>query len=369
MTNTEPSDEEIRQVMASTQNFIGKAFGYGLALFLFLFAFALMGIYLVHEHVTQPGAHGEPVAFSVPEGASGNDVARLLAEADLVERAIWFRLAIRLDDSNEAIKHGTHLLPKGASPMELLAMLRENPPPQIDPDASRVTIPEGLTIAQIAEGFAPPEAFLAAIETFDPAGLLHFDVPSLEGFLMPNTYYFAEAPLAEELIARMLEQFQTEYSKLLEEFPALAEQDPMRIVTIASLVEEEARVDEERPIIAAVVYNRLAADRALEMDSTLQYALGKYGERLLNEDKEVDSPYNTYKRRGLPPGPISNPGVASLRAAMAPADVDYLYFVSNADGKTHTFSSNIREHEQAVLKFRREIREQRRELEEQQGNR
>ncbi len=368
MTNTEPSDEEIRQVMASMQNFIGKSFGYGLALFLFLFAFALMGIYLVHEHVTQPGAHGEPVAFSVPEGASGNDVARLLAEADLVERAILFRLAIRLDDSKEAIKHGTHVLPKGASPMELLAMLRENPPPRIDPDAAKITVPEGLTIAQIAEAFEPPEAFLVAVETFDPTGLLHFEVPSLEGFLMPNTYYFAEEPLAEELITRMLEQFQTEYSKLLEEFPALAEEDPLRLVTIASLVEEEARVDEERPIIAAVIYNRLARDRALEMDSTLQYALGKYGQRLLNEDKQVDSPYNTYKRRGLPPGPISNPGVASLRAAMAPADVDYLYFVSNADGKTHTFSSNIGEHEQAVLKYRREIREQRRELEAEQGN-
>ena len=362
MTNTEPSEEEIRQVIASMQNLIGKSFGYGIAAFLFLLAFALLGIYLVHEHVTQPGVHGEPVQFLVPEGASGNDVARLLAEADLVERAILFRLAIRLDDSSGPIKHGTHLLPKGASPMELLAMLRENPPPRIDPDAAKITVPEGLTIAQIAEAFEPPEAFLVAVETFDPTGLLRFEVPSLEGFLMPNTYYFAEEPLAEELITRMLEQFQMEYSKLLEEFPALAEEDPLRLVTIASLVEEEARVDEERSIIAAVIYNRLARDRALEMDSTLQYALGKYGQRLLNEDKQVDSPYNTYKRRGLPPGPISNPGVASLRAAMAPADVDYLYFVSNADGKTHTFSSNIGEHQQAVLKYRREIREQRREL-------
>ncbi len=351
--------------MASMQNLIGRSFGYGFAAFLFLFAFALMGIYLVHEHVTQPGVHGEPVAFSVPEGASGNDVARLLAEADLVERAILFRLAIRLDDSSGPIKHGTHLLPKGASPTELLAMLRENPPPQIDPDAIKITIPEGLTIAQIADAFEPPGAFLTAIATFDPAGQLDFDVPNLEGFLMPNTYYFAEEPPAEELITRMLEQFQAEYAKLLEEFPALADQNPTRVVTIASLVEEEARVDEERPIIAAVIYNRLAADRALQMDSTLQYALGKYGQRLLNEDKEVDSPYNTYKRRGLPPGPISNPGVASIRAAMAPADVDYLYFVSNADGKTHTFSSNIREHEQAVVKYRREIRQQRRELQQQ----
>ena len=369
MTSPEPSDEEIRQVMVSMQQHIGKSFGYGFVVFLFLLAVALMGIYLVHGHVTQPGVLGESVEFWVPEGASGNDVARLLAEADLVEHAVLFRLAMRLDDSAEPIKHGTHLLPKGASPMELLAMLRENPPPQVDPDAVKITIPEGLTINQMAQFFDPPEDFLAAIGVFDPSGLLHFEVPNLEGFLMPNTYYYATQPAPAEVIADMLEQFQAEYSKLLEEFPALADQDPLRLTTIASLVEEEARVDEERPIIAAVIYNRLARDRALQLDSTLQYALGKYGQRLLNSDKEVDSPYSTYKRRGLPPGPISNPGAASLRAAMTPADVDYLYFVSNADGKTHTFSSTLREHEQAVIKYRREIREQRRELDQAQGNR
>jgi UPF0755 protein len=97
------------------------------------------------------------------------------------------------------------------------------------------------------------------------------------------------------------------------------------------------------------------------MDSTLQFALGKYGERLLNEDKEVDSPYNTYKNRGLPPGPISNPGVASIRAALWPAKNDFIFFVSNADGKTHTFTSNLRDHNRAVARFRKEIREQRRE--------
>jgi UPF0755 protein len=96
------------------------------------------------------------------------------------------------------------------------------------------------------------------------------------------------------------------------------------------------------------------------MDSTLQFALGKYGERLLNEDKEVDSPYNTYKNRGLPPGPISNPGVASIRAAFWPAETDYLFFVSNADGRTHTFTSNLRDHNRAVALYRREIHQQRR---------
>src|SRR5690606_27570431 len=152
------------------------------------------------------------------------------------------------------------------------------------------------------------------------AGVLGFEVSTYEGFLMPNTYFFEQEPEAHALALRMLEQFRIEYEKLLREFPDQAERDPLEVVTIASLIEEEARVDDERPLVASVIYNRLARNRPLELDSTLQYALNKYGQRLLNVDKEVDSPYNTYRNPGLPPGPISNPGPASLRAAMNPAE-------------------------------------------------
>lgn len=362
MSDLEPEDNgRIEEVMTSTGQFMGRAFGIGFALLILLLIVLAVALYLVNDHVTQPGVPGEEMEFEVPEGATGNDVAELLSDAGLVEHWLFFRLAMRLDDGDQPIKHGVHLLAKGLSPTELLQLLRENPRPEIDPDAIRITVPEGLTVAQTADIFVDSDAFLEAIQGFDPRDYLNFDVPSLEGFLMPNTYYFSEAPAPEKLIASMLTQFQSDYSALLAEFPDKASEDPVRLVIVASLIEEEARVDEERPIIAAVIYNRLERNRALQMDSTLQYALGKYGERLLNVDKEVDSPYNTYKRRGLPPGPISNPGVASIRAALAPADVKYLYFVSNADGKTHTFSNNLREHEAAVAKFRREIRNQRRE--------
>ncbi|MDX9975999.1 MAG: endolytic transglycosylase MltG, partial [FCB group bacterium] len=136
-------------------------------------------------------------------------------------------------------------------------------------------------------------------------------------------------------------------------------QDLNKIVTIASLVEEESRVDDERPLVAAVVYHRLKQNMALGFDSTLQFALNKYGERMLDADKAVDSPYNTYLNAGLPPGPICSPGIKSLRAALNPADVDYLYFVSNADGKTHTFSRTYAEHNRAVADFRKKIAPQR----------
>jgi UPF0755 protein len=182
---------------------------------------------------------------------------------------------------------------------------------------------------------------------------------------MPNTYYFDEPPLADELLRRMLDQFKADYASVAAEHPDVT--DVVRTVTIASLIEEEAKIDEERGLVSSVIHNRLEKGVALQMDSTLQYALNKYGQRLLNGDKEIDSPYNTYKYVGLPPGPITNPGVASLRAAIAPADSEFLYFVSNADGTTHTFSKTLREHEAAVAKFRREIRGQRRELREQES--
>jgi len=321
------------------------------------------GAYLMRRAVNMPIGPGDPVSFTVPEGATGQEVAALLADAGLVRHELLFRLAMRLDEDGGTIKHGVHRVPRGASPMAIAQALKRNPEPRLDPDAYRVTIPEGLTIRQIADRVEDGESFLAAVKAIDPMEALGIEAPSLEGFLMPNTYYFAEPPTGDELVRVMLDQFRHEYAALRQAHPHLP-YDMLEIVTIASLVEEEARVDEERPLIAAVIENRLERGRALQFDSTLQYALDKYGQRLLHKDKEIDSPYNTYKYPGLPPGPISNPGVASLRAALDPAEVEYLYFVSNADGTTHTFSRTLREHEAAVAKYRQEIRKQRRELRE-----
>lgn len=340
-----------------------RAAGVVVMVFAVAVVLALLGLYSVYTYVTRPGAHGEPVVFTVPEGATGREVGKLLANEGLVDNGLFFRLAIRLDRSPGTIKYGAHLVPRGASPSEILDILQEKPEPRLNPNAFKITIPEGLTIAQMAETLDNGDAFLAAAKALSPEQELGVDTPNLEGFLMPNTYYFDEPPSGGELVRAMLEQFKADYAELAADYPEAA-QDLVKVVTVASLIEEEARVDEERPLVAAVIYNRLAKGRALQMDSTLQYALDKYGQRLLEDDKAVDSPYNTYKYPGLPPGPISNPGVASLRAALAPAEVDYMYFVSNADGKTHTFSRTMREHERAVARYRKEIREQRRALQE-----
>ena len=217
---------------------------------------------------------------------------------------------MRLDTTGRPIKHGYYELPSGLSPLQILNHLQEGTqwrmPPGEVPDELKVTIPEGLTIVQMAAQFADPEAFGEAAADPQLIARLGLDVPNLEGFLMPNTYYFEEKPDERAVVERLLSHFEHEYAELRKELPETAERDLLEVVTVASLIEEECRVDEERPLVAAVIYNRLKAGMPLDLDSTLQYALGKYGERILNEDKETDSPYNTYRRKGLPPPHIQS---------------------------------------------------------------
>jgi UPF0755 protein len=335
---------------------------YSVAASILLVAVAAGLGFVLYDHVTYEGKPGPVVEISVPRGATGRDIGRLLADADLIEYGGFFRLAQQLDRSGKIIQNGRYELNQGLSASGFLRQLQGGPSRPLEVDRVKVTIPEGLAIAQIAEDRADGPSFIEAASDKELIKRLGIDAGSLEGYLMPDTYFFDEAPTAEVLVARQVGQFESVYASLLEEIPGSEAYDKLSIVTIASLVEEEARVDEERPIIAAVMYNRLEKGMPLQMDSTLQYALGKYGQRMLNVDKEVDSPYNTYRFKGLPPGPISSPGAASLRAALAPAKVDYLYFVSKADGNSHTFSSNLADHERAVAKYRREISGQRRAL-------
>ena len=318
---------------------------------------------LAYQHVTQPGVAGENVRVNVPEGATGREVGQILAANGLVEHELLFRLALRLDKTPQSIKHGRYTLPKGLSALELLEMLQKGAPNIFDPlempDELKVTVPEGLTIAQAAQLFDNPQEFIKTASDPQLLARIGVETPSLEGFLLPNTYYFDKKPSEREVVERMVGQFKKEFDALLAQSPLPEGYTPLQVVTVASLVEEEARAAEERPDVAAVIYNRLERGMPLQLDSTIQYALNKYGQRLLYSDREVDSPYNTYKNKGLPPGPISNPGVASLRAAFLPSQADYIYFVSNADGRTHTFSSSNAEHVRAVQRFRREIAPQR----------
>lgn len=353
----------------SCLRWVFRLFLYGTVLILLVVAFAALGAYLIVEHVTGEGAPGPAVRVEVAAGMSGRDVGRLLAQHGLVDHELLFRLAIRLDKQKGSVKHGRYDLPQGLSPTQLLHLLYEGPNvtlrPEEIPDDQKLKIPEGLSLQQIAGLFDDPDAFLEAARSPELIEKIGIEAETLEGFLMPNTYFFDAPPTPREAVERMVDQFMADYQALMEEVPGAASRSILEVVTVASLVEEEAAVPEERPLVAAVIYNRLAKGMALDLDATLQYALGKYGERMLDEDKAVDSPYNTYRYAGLPPGPICSPGADALRAALSPSDEDYLFFVSNADGKTHVFSRTMAEHAEAVKRYRREIAVQRRQLREQ----
>jgi UPF0755 protein len=275
-----------------------------------------------------------------------------LNKAGVIGSTRLFRLYAKLRGSDRGIKAGTYILRKDASWESVLSALRSG-----RGVVNVVTIPEGFTLAQIEPLLAsklsvPAESIRAAVS--DTALLRRLDVPTttVEGYLFPDTYFFPPGTTPRSAIQTMVRRFEQrwrpEWGARLDTL-ALSRHD---VVTLASIVEREAKRPEERPVIAAVYWNRLRRGMLLQADPTVQYALPQYQKRLLSKHLSVKSKYNTYKYRGLPPGPIASPGVASLRATLYPASVPYLYFVAHPDGH-HEFRAKLEEHNAAVRVARR----------------
>ena len=226
---------------------------------------------------------------------------------------------------------------------------------------SRVTIPEGLPkweVSQILEKerIIKKNDFLALVndpEIFKEEFSFLLSLESLEGYLYPDTYYFFVEENEVQVIRKFLLRFQEIVLPLYKEIIPRNNLSAEEIMILASIVEKEAQINLEKPIIAAVFHNRLEKGMRLRADPTVKYALGNFQERLTYEDLTVSSPYNTYVYHGLPPGPISNPGKDSIYAILYPDEVDYLYFVAKGDG-THKFSDTYEEHLKAVYKYRKE---------------
>lgn len=298
------------------------------------------------------GGGGPEVRVTVPLGATMKSAADSLAGAGVIGSPKAFRLYAKVRREDRAIKAGTYMLPRSASWSSVLASLRDG-----KGIVNTVTVPEGFTLAQT-------EALLASklslsidsikAATRDTALLQRLRVsrPDLEGYLFPDTYFFppgTTARAAVQTMARRFEQrWKPEWTARVDSF-AISRHE---VVTLASIVEEEAKLPQERPIIASVYWNRLRKGMLLQADPTVQYALPEYQPRLLYRHLNVRSPYNTYRYRGLPPGPIAGPGEASIVATLYPADVKFLYFVAYPDGH-HEFRETSAEHEKAVVAARR----------------
>lgn len=308
------------------------------------------------------GAEGEAdararqVDVRIPEGASARLTAQRLHEAGLVDRPLLFRAFVRLTGSARALRAGHYRFAENASWDQILDALRRGDVVRIP-----VTVPEGFGLREIAPRVAeltdtPVDSVLALARDSAFARELGVPGPTLEGYLFPDTYQFVEGLGPGTVLRAMVERYRAfwgETERRLADSLGLSERE---VVTLASIVEKEARVADERPVIAGVYLNRLRVGMLLQADPTVQYALEAPKERLLYRDIDAvaDHPYNTYTQAGLPPGPIASPGEASLRAVLEPAEVPYLFFVARIDG-SHVFTETEREHINAKNRIRAEM--------------
>ncbi len=303
------------------------------------------------------GSDGPLQRLVIPEGASLATVADTLAAHEVVRWPGLFKLYVRAKSADSKIKAGTYDLPRGGGWSAALDALVAGRVVTIP-----VTIPEGWTLAQIAERIAPIARLpvdSAARRLLDSAlaDSLGVPGPTLEGYLFPETYRFALGVSIGTIVAEMVRSYRSLWTperRVALDSIGMSERE---IVTLASIVQAEARWDDEMPLISAVFHNRLRRPMRLQADPTVQYALETRTHRLLfsHIDSVADHPYNTYTHDGLPPGPIGAPGTAAIDAALHPASVPYLYFVARPDGR-HQFTRTLIEHNRAVEQIRRSSR-------------
>ena len=295
--------------------------------------------------------HGAATRVIIPRGASFAQAADSLARTGLVGSPRMFRLYGRLTGGDRNIKPGTYLLKHGTPWKDIVSALNGG-----HGLVNTITIPEGYSLSQITPLLArtlkvPADSVEAAVR--DTALLARLDIPNktVEGYVFPDTYAFPLGTTARQATREMVYAFERRWRPDWDSSLVELKINRNDLVTMASIVEREARLPEERPVIAAVYYNRLRRGMLLQADPTIQYALGHHVGRVLYKDLAIESPYNTYIHKGLPPGPVASPGVASLAAAANPANVPYLYFVASKDGH-HEFRMTLDEHTTAVRQIR-----------------
>jgi UPF0755 protein len=316
-------------------------------------------VYLQQQWKIPHKAASSASMVEIPPGLRARAVVKLLKEKDIIADENVALAYVALTGKRRALKAGEYVFDKPLTTPEVIDKLVKG-----EILLHRFTVPEGLTVAEIggyweAQGFGKAEEFAKAAASAeelvrDLEGTARQEV-SLEGYLFPETYSFPSRVTARKAIEAMVARFRVVLAQLKKDVPV--ESWPLGVretLILASLIEEEAAVAEERPLISSVFINRLKANSLLQCDPTVVYALErakKYRGRLLTADLKFDSPYNTYRYAGLPPGPISNPGRGALEAAVKPASTSYFYFVRTVDSR-HTFSENLAAHNRAVAAYR-----------------
>ncbi|HSF67927.1 MAG TPA: endolytic transglycosylase MltG [Nitrospiraceae bacterium] len=288
----------------------------------------------------------------IPDGSTFQQVAELLERENLIKSSSVFVYFGKSQSADRKVHAGEYELNPGMTPAEILAKLLNG---QVL--LHSVTIPEGLTFAQIAEVISQPgltdrEEFLRLAKDREFIASLNIKAETLEGYLYPDTYKFPRGVKAREVLTAMVEQLREEIGPDLLARMQELKMTMHEVLTLASVIEKETGSGDERPEISAVFHNRLKKRIPLQSDPTVIYGLPAFDGNLHKKDLSSPSPYNTYRVQGLPPGPIANPGIEAIRAALYPSDSRSLYFVSRNDG-THQFSATLIEHNRAVEKYQK----------------
>jgi UPF0755 protein len=326
-----------------------------LAFVLLVAVLAAAGALVMYQRVKQPyrGFSGTEQFVDIPQGAGSAAIGDRLIAGGVIRDRFTYRLALWMSGHGRRLKAGEYRFERAMTPFEVIDTIARG-----DVYVIHVTFREGLTIAEMSKvfeshGLGDASAFVEAAKNAALVRELDPGAKDLEGYLFPETYALPRKTDADKLIRLMVAGFEHVFTPELRQGAAARNLSVRQAVTLASIVEKETGRAEERPLIAAVFMNRLKMGMALQTDPTIIYALqrsGRYDGNLHKEDLSLDSPYNTYKFTGLPPGPIASPGAASLEAAVHPADATYLYFVSRNDG-SHAFASTLDEHNRNVQKY------------------
>ena len=315
----------------------------------------LIATFYMGRYLSPVDVNAKPIQLKIVRGMSSQAIAEQLADKNLIHNPWGFLFVTHRSGVSHRLQEGTYCLSGAMSVPQIIDHLKTG-----KVVTQQFVIPEGLTVAQIAKlweqaGFGTAAAFKQAAN--DPRWRLNYKIeePTLEGYLFPNTYQFPDGATPQVILEIMLNEFERRWTiGLTEEARALG-YSKHEVITLASIIEAEARVPDERPLVSAVFHNRLRRGWKLQADPTALYGLGNPDRPPKAADLKVDSPYNTYIYKGLPPGPICNPGMASILAALRPASVDYMYFVAIGDGRHH-FSKTLREHQNMINKIRRNRR-------------
>lgn len=307
----------------------------------------------------------ESVAVSIPVGSGTQTIGTILEDKGIIKSAFVFRIESKFKGMDGVYKAGEYLLSPSMAMGEVIDSLAGGE----NRNVKRFTIPEGYTVEQtiesiLAKNLGTEEGLKAEATTGDYAYWFLRDVPdntkyALEGYLYPQTYDVSPEASDHELLNTMLNHFGTLFTEDMAAQAADMGYDINEILTIASMIERETRVDEEKGRIASVIYNRLEKGMRLQIDATVQYALGKPKAALSTKDTEINSPYNTYKIEGLPPGPICSPAISSIQAALEPENTKYLFYVLGTDGTgSHNFSEDYDKFERDKAAYKNYIKAQ-----------